>query len=78
MKKPEYKWGRLHAKIFDSFIRELNSENIKYFILRNYEGLPDVNESKDIDLIIEPGKYSCAAQLLLRIFEEYTMDCNWI
>lgn len=74
MKKPEYKWGRLHAKIFDSFIRELNSENIKYFILRNYEGLPDVNESKDIDLIIEPGKYSCAAQLLLRIFEEYKVE----
>ena len=78
MKKAEYKWSGLHAKVFDRFIRELNVESIRYFILRNYEGLPNINESKDIDLIIEPGKYDHAAQLLLQVFEEYKIEYYYV
>lgn len=78
MKKAEYKWSGFHAKVFDHFMRELNDESIRYFILRNYEGLPDINESKDIDLIIEPGKYERAAQLLLQVFEEYKIEYYYV
>ena len=55
MKKPIYDWGNQHATIFDSYIHALDDAGIRYFILRNYEGLPEYNESKDIDLIISCG-----------------------
>lgn len=78
MRKPEYRWNEFHAKIFDDYIQKLEKNNIKYFILRNYEGLPEGNESKDIDLIIEPGKYVSASKLLLQVFKEYKIEYYYV
>ena len=50
MNTPIYKWDSRHAAVFDSYIKVLDANGIKNFILRNYEGLPEINESKDIDL----------------------------
>ena len=68
MKEPVYQWNSIHTAIFDSYIHALDNASVRYFILRNFEGLPEKNQSKDIDLIIEPGKYKKAAQLLLDTF----------
>lgn len=65
----KHKWEKRHAKIFHEYIMLLNREKIAYFILRNFEGLPEVNNSKDIDLIIEPGTYERAAKLLLEVLQ---------
>ena len=78
MKKPIYDWGNQHAAIFDSYIHALDGTGIRYFILRNYEGLPEYNESKDIDLIIEPGKYKSAAQLLLNTFRCHGVEYYYV
>ncbi|MDB9783029.1 hypothetical protein OAB88_08010 [Winogradskyella sp.] len=65
-KKEKYiiSWGELHATIFENLIKDFNNEGFKYFILRNYEELPQKNSSKDVDIIIEPGSYALASKLL--------------
>ena len=78
MKKPIYDCGNQHAAIFNSYIHALDGTGIRYFILRNYEGLPEYNESKDIDLIIEPGKYKSAAQLLLNTFRCHGVEYYYV
>ena len=78
MKKPIYDWDNQHAAIFDSYIHALDGAGVRYFILRNYEGLPEYNMSKDIDLIIEPGKYKSAAQLLLNIFKCHGVEYYYV
>ena len=62
------KWGKTHSNIASQLFDSLDRNQIKYFILRNYEGLPEINNSKDIDIIIEPGTYKKAFQLLSSIF----------
>lgn len=78
MNTPKYKWDSRHASVFDSYIKVLDTNGIKIFILRNYEGLPEINESKDIDLIIEPGKYDIASRLLLDIFKQYNIEYYYV
>lgn len=70
MTQPIYKWEARHASIFNSLVEKLNKSGIKYFILRNYEGLPEVNDSKDIDVIIEPGSYKQTASFMYEALKE--------
>jgi thymidylate kinase len=67
-------WNTLSARIFSDLIIGFRRKNIRYFILRNYEGLPEVNNSKDVDIIIEPGKYQQAAELLLSVFKKHSVE----
>jgi thymidylate kinase len=67
-------WRNLHAQIFSSLINKLNKEEVKYFILRNFEGLPNNNTSKDIDIIIEPGSYKKSAEILLAVLKSFEID----
>lgn len=68
------RWEELHSQIFSHLVDKLNQQNLKYFILRNFEGLPEINTSKDIDIIIEPGSYDQAAQILYIVFEEFNIS----
>lgn len=70
MNQPQYKWDERHAQIFNDTIEALDKLCIRYFVLRNYEGLPEKNESKDVDLIIEPGKYRIAAECLYKALKK--------
>ena len=63
-------WTELHADIFTSLISDYNNRGIRYFILRNYEKLPNVNESKDVDIIIEPGSYKLAIELFKKVLRQ--------
>ncbi len=76
-----HKWENFHAQVFSDFILELNTNNVKYFILRNFEGLPQFNLSKDIDIIIKPGSYKKALKLLIKTFKAhnlvYTYDMHF-
>lgn len=73
-----YQWTTIHASIFTNFVSKLNSNNIRFFILRNYEGLPDNNFSKDIDIIISPGSYKRCVNLLLLSLKEADFDHYYI
>lgn len=53
----EIVWNNRHGKILNDLIISLNKNKIKYFILRNYAKLPNINLSKDVDIIFEPRKF---------------------
>ncbi len=62
-------WDERHCKIFTELIDNFVKNGIEYFILRNYKGLPNVNSSKDIDIIIRPGKGKKAEELLRQVYK---------
>lgn len=68
------RWEITHSQIFSYFIKELNNNKIKYFVLRNFEGLPEINISKDIDIIIEPGSYQKSSELLSSTFKKFEIS----
>jgi hypothetical protein len=63
-------WDKRHGNILQNILQKFKEVGIKYFILRNYEGLPNVNSSKDVDIIIEPGKIKQAIDLLKSIYKK--------
>ena len=63
-------WNSVCANIFTDCIEKLNENNIRYFILRNYEGLPEQNSSKDVDIIVEPKKIKEAKEVLLDVYKQ--------
>ena len=69
-KNYKIKWESLHGKILTELINQLNAKEIKFFILRNFEGLPKINTSKDVDIIIEPNSYKRALTIFLRILKD--------
>ena len=36
-------WSKRHGKILSDYFKELGKAKIRFFIIRNYEGLPDTN-----------------------------------
>ena len=73
-----YKWTKVHASCFSDFINKLNSADEKYFILRNFEGLPENNFSKDVDIIIEPGTFKKVLHILLASMKDAGFDHYYI
>ncbi len=67
-------WNKICEEIFTELTRKLNSENIRYFILRNYKGLPEENEAKDIDLVVDPKKAKYVQELLRNIFKNNGLE----
>lgn len=63
-------WIEKHTKFLSSFVAYLNRNNIRYFILRNYEELPEHNTGKDVDVVVEPGSYKRVTKLLLLTMKE--------
>lgn len=62
-----YKWDLSHKKCLEELITALNNSKIRYFILRNYEFLPEKNFSKDVDVIIEPGSFGVVKKIFKSI-----------
>ena len=62
-----HNWTNLHVEFTSTLLQELEDEGIKYFILRNYEKLPEQNSGKDIDIVIEPKSYIRTKNVLLKV-----------
>lgn len=62
-----HNWTNLHVEFTSTLLQELEDEGIKYFILRNYEKLPEQNLGKDIDIVIEPKSYIRTKNVLLKV-----------
>lgn len=73
-----YQWTEVHSAIISAFLKKCSSSNIKNFILRNYEGLPEHNSSKDVDIIIEPGSYKQCLHILLNTYKEANFDYYYV
>lgn len=57
-------WSHEHATALRSVFLALNENGVSWLVLRNYEGLPDVNRSKDIDLGIASKDITRAARVI--------------
>jgi thymidylate kinase len=61
--------GLKSTELMSSVFEFLNA-NAHYAVLRNYEGLPQDNDSRDIDIIIEKADFKKIQHRLIAIFEE--------
>lgn len=80
MAEINFKWGYSQSVILKSTLESFEKAQIRYFILRNYEGLPENNTSKDVDIIIEPRKFKLAKKIFVAVLKDnnisnyYQMD----
>lgn len=63
-------WDERHGRVLLNIISKLEKNNIRWFILRGYVGLPNRNSSKDVDILIEAGKIKLAQNLLKQAYKE--------
>ena len=63
-------WKDLHKRIFEKMVIKFNDQGVRFFILRNYQKLPNENLGKDLDLIIQPGSYSKCTNILVEILKD--------
>lgn len=63
-------WNEACEKIFSECVKKFEENNIKYFVLRNYELLPKNNIGKDVDIIVEPNKLKKAKDILKKVYYE--------
>ncbi len=62
------------VKIF----KKLKNESIEYVVLRNYEKLPFDNDSKDVDILINPNEIKHSLNLILKEAKELGYSCIWL
>lgn len=60
---------RTSAEFLTTFFNFLN-KNGEYAVLRNFEGLPAQNNSRDIDIVIEPSTYRRLKSDLIELIEK--------
>ena len=53
-----YSWSNIHSAFISRLFTEFKAQGIRYFVLRNYEELPENNSGKDVDIVIAPGTYN--------------------
>jgi len=63
-------WDSRHGKILSKTLTRFKEHNIKYFIIRNYEGLPNINSSKDVDILVQPESVGIAKGILKSVYKE--------
>lgn len=66
-------WTILHKQIFTEIISTFETNDIEYFVYRNYKGLPDNIPTNDIDIVINPKQYKTAVSLLLNIYKHHNI-----
>lgn len=64
-------WNETHAAILRKLLDDFEEKKIRYVILKNDNGLPFQNKAKDVDIVIEPGKYSSAAGIITKVYKLY-------
>lgn len=57
-------WTKLHGIILNEIFSELSSSNIEWLVIRNYQGLPWVNCSKDVDIAVKKEEWDNAEQII--------------
>jgi len=62
------RWDKRHGKILSDICLGFKRSGIRYFIFRNYEGLPDINPSKDVDILVDPMHIKKAKDILVDVY----------
>lgn len=71
-------WDKRHGEILQDLITAFKNADIKYFILRNYEMLPNENTSKDVDIIIEPSKIKAANIIIQQVYKQHNLTHKYL
>ena len=58
------RWTKTHSAALSSVFAALDAEGIDWLVLRNHQGLPEVNRSKDIDLGLEKVDFGRAEKAI--------------
>ncbi len=66
-------WSKWQGEIFSTLIENLEKAKIRYFILRNYEGLPLQNPSKDVDILVDPVKIKDANRIIQEVYAQHKL-----
>lgn len=64
-------WNNCHSDLLKDFLDQLHLNQIRYVILKNDDGLPYENHSKDVDIVIEPGTYKRAANIIRDCYKRH-------
>lgn len=67
-------WSREQARALKVVFNALDQNSIPWLVLRNYEGLPEVNRSKDIDLGIGDKDIGKAAYIIANALKALGFD----
>jgi thymidylate kinase len=67
-------WSAAHASVVRSVIAELNGSGLEWMVLRNYEGLPDANRSKDLDLLCDRRHFPRLKSILCGVLRSHGFD----
>lgn len=63
-------WNEICSQVFSKSVERFKENNIRYFVLRNYQNLPEQNIGKDVDIIVEPNKLKEAKKILKNVYAE--------
>lgn len=67
-------WSNEQAAALASVFGALNQSGIPWLVLRNYEGLPEVNRSKDIDLGLEKKHIGQISRIITEALASHGFD----
>lgn len=59
-----------HTAEFQTQLFQLLNKSVDYVVLRNFEGLPQTNDSRDIDIAVSRGDYALLKPQLLMLIEK--------
>ena len=69
-KDVQVEWIERHAKVLSNLLSCFEEAGVRYVILKNDAGLPYVNNAKDVDIVIEPGKYRIAEKIIRKCYKD--------
>jgi thymidylate kinase len=67
-------WTERQAVVLAAVFNAMNSSGIRWMVLRNYEGLPYTNRSKDIDLALPKSDLHRTRSLVNQVLREHGFD----
>jgi thymidylate kinase len=69
-------WTEQQAKALAAVFRALDENGIQWMVLRNYEGLPEHNPSKDVDILVRRSEFRRATEVVARVLREHGYSRN--
>jgi len=65
------RWNERHGRILRDICSRFTEIGIRYFIIRNFEGLPNINPSKDVDIMVDPNQLKAAKDVLIDVYRAH-------
>lgn len=68
-----YSWSDKNSAFISRLFVEFKAQDVRYFVLRNYEELPEKNNGKDVDIVIAPGTYNKVSQIIKDTMQSFNI-----